>query len=155
MNWLPMNSYTWMKRKLHTALAFSWSDGWILFQAWTLLLAVDLSLRVLPFQPIQEFVARARRNTANLRAGEAAAMIRRLQRLVGVAGRHHLYPMRCLQRALVLQWLLGWRGIPTELRIGVQKEADGLRAHAWLEHASRPIGEPQSIAARFVPLAGQ
>ena len=138
--------------RLRAALALSWRDWWILLQAWLLLLAADLGLRVLPLQRIQRYVALASNDARSVSGSEASGVIERMRWLVGIAGRYHLHPMRCLQRALVLQWLLGRCGIGTELRIGVRRQEDGLRAHAWLEHAGQPIGEPQSIETRFAPL---
>ena len=142
-----------MRRKLRTALTFSWHDWWILSQAWVLLLVVDLGLRVQPFRRVQELLALGRKGTGDLQADGASATIQRLGWLVGVAGRNHLYPMRCLHRALVLQWLLGLRGIIADLRIGVRREADGLHAHAWLEYEGGAIGELQRVTANFAPLA--
>ena len=95
----------------------------------------------------------SRRTSRSIRVREATAAIQRLRLLVDVAGRNHLYPMGCLRRSLVLQWLLGRHGILTNLQIGVQKEADELNAHAWLEYNGRPIGEPDSIATRYDSLA--
>ena len=142
-----------MSGKFRQVRALSWEDRGLLLQAWVLLLAVDLGLRVLPFRRVQALVARGQRGAGDTPAGEAAATSARLERLVGIAARHHLYPMRCLRRALALQWLLGRRGIAAELRLGVRKEADHLAAHAWLECAGRPLGEPPDIDARYVPLA--
>jgi hypothetical protein len=49
----------------------------------------------------------------------------------------------CLERALVLVWLLPREGTPPVLRIGVAKQARGLRAHAWVEQGDRALdGEP-------------
>jgi hypothetical protein len=143
-----------MKRKLRTALTFSWGDWYILGQAWLLLLAVDLGLRLLPFARVQELV-RLGRKAGQPQVAAASATIQCLRQLVGMAGRHHLYPMSCLRQALALQWLLGRRGIIADLCFGVRKEADGLDAHAWLEYEGQPVGEPESVAARFVPLVAQ
>jgi len=142
-----------MRRKLHTALTFSRDDWWLLLQAWALLLVVDLGLRMLPHRRMQRLVASIRADAEEVQADKASATIQHLWQLVGVAARHHLYPMRCLQRALVLQWLLSQRDIVAELRIGVRKDEIGLCAHAWLEHASQPIGETERTMADFVPLA--
>ena len=141
-----------MRRKLRAARRFTRRDWWLFFQAWVLLLVFDLGLQVLPFRRIRELVARGRKGAGQLEADQAAATIRYLQWLVGVAGRNHLHRVRCLPRALVLQWLLGRRGIGADLRIGVRKEADGLDAHAWLEYGGQPIGEPQAVSAQFAPL---
>ena len=139
-------------RKVRSALSYSWHDRWVLLQAWVLLLAVDLGLRALPFPWVQRLVMMGRRDAGDCQSAGAPATIRRLGWLVGAAGRNHLCRIRCLQRSLALQWLLGRRGIATHLQIGVRKEADELSAHAWLTHAGHPIGEPPSVAEEFAPL---
>lgn len=45
---------------------------------------------------------------------------------------------RCLIRSLVVLRLLGERGIPASLVIGVRAES-GFGAHAWVEHEGRPV----------------
>ena len=47
----------------------------------------------------------------------------------------------CLSRSLALRDLLSKKGVATEFRIGVEKDGDGVRAHAWLEYQGSPIGE--------------
>jgi hypothetical protein len=141
-----------MKRKLRTALTLSWRDWCILGQAWLLLLAVDLGLRLLPFARVQELVTLGRK-AGQPQAAAASATIQRLRQLVGMAGRHHLYPMSCLRQSLALQWLLGRRGIMVDLRIGVQKQTDGLAAHAWLEYHGQAIGEAPGVVTHYAPLA--
>jgi hypothetical protein len=127
-------------------------DRWPLFQAWVLLLAVDLALRTLPFAWTQAWAARESAKKAIRAPEENAVAVQRLRRLTDLAARHHLYPMRCLRRSLTLQWLLNRRGMPAVLRLGVQREAGALKAHAWLELDGLPLGEPQDIESRFVPL---
>lgn len=148
-----MGLYKLMKRRLDTARTFSRHDWWTLGQAWLLLGMVDLALRVLPFRLVHKCMSLARRQTRKRDAAAELAATQHMQRLVSLASQCHLYPMRCLSQALVLQRLLGRQGIPTELRIGVRKEAGQLCAHAWLEYHGQPLGEPQGIAARFEPLA--
>lgn len=70
-----------------------------------------------------------------------------------MAAHHHLGAKTCLRTSLVLQTLLLRRGIQTELRIGVRKLGSELCAHAWLEYAGAPIGQPGDIATSFLPLA--
>jgi hypothetical protein len=45
---------------------------------------------------------------------------------------------RCLIRSLVVLRLLGQRGIPARLVIGV-RAGGGFGAHAWVEHDGRPV----------------
>jgi len=137
-----------MRRKLRTGLGFSIRDWKLLFQAWLLLLEVDLALRLRPFPRVRAWATAG----APGPAGDVAEM-QRVERMVSCAARHHLYPMRCLRRALVLQRLLWRRGIATELRLGVAREGKELIAHAWLERDGLPVGEPGNVAEHFTPLA--
>lgn len=141
-----------MKRKLDAALTLSVHDWWVLTQAWVLLLVYDLGLRLLPFCRVQKVAGLAMSRGGEQSDSQVRKVIARTERLVGIAGRYHLHPKRCLVRALALQWLLGRQGIATVLRIGVRKEAVQLSAHAWLEYEGQPLGEPQDITLRFVPL---
>ncbi len=72
-------------------------------------------------------------------------------RAVDRAARHHLYPMRCLQRSLALEHLLRQEGHAAAIRFGVRR-GDRLAAHAWVEVDGRPLGEPGEIEARFARL---
>jgi hypothetical protein len=52
------------------------------------------------------------------------------------------YDSRCLFRSLTLSALLERRGIPAKLVIAVRQEP--FAAHAWVEHAGRPLLPPGS-----------
>lgn len=131
-------------RRLHRA------EVWALARAWWLLLAIDLGLRLLPFQRLEGWLAPPGRGSAAAEPDEAA--VPRLVWATAAAARHHLYPMRCLPQALCLRWLLGRLGIATALRIGVERSRGDLRAHAWVERDGRPVGEDFRVAERFAPL---
>lgn len=121
--------------------SWTWQERRLFVEAWLLLLLIDLALRVVPFGQVRTYVARQLDTRRAGKAGDEVLAIEHLRQLVDVASRHHLYVMRCLRRALTLQWLLGREGIATTLEIGVRKEAQDLRAHAWLEHNGRLVGE--------------
>jgi hypothetical protein len=142
-------------RKIRTALSLSRRDRRVLWEAWVLLLAVDLVLRVLSFSRVQGLLAARGKSAASLQVDASWPTIRRLEWLVRLAACNHLYPMRCIQRSLVLQRLLRRHGIMTSLRIGVRKEGDGLCAHAWLEHDSQPIERAERTVGGFAPLMAQ
>jgi hypothetical protein len=74
-----------------------------------------------------------------------------VQQGVDLAARHHLYPMTCLPRSLVLHLMLARMGIKSELRIGVRKADGRLQAHAWVERGTRPVGESVLVTSRFAP----
>ncbi len=115
-------------------------------RAWGLLLIADLGLRVLPFARVERWLAPA----VSARPDEPA--VGRLVWATEAAARHHLYPMRCLPKALCLRWLLGRHGIESELRIGVARQDGGLAAHAWVERQGSPVGEDRGVEERFAPL---
>jgi hypothetical protein len=55
----------------------------------------------------------------------------------------------CLRRSLVAGRLL--RALHPVLRIGVDRNGEPIRAHAWLEIAGQPVGE---LPGPFLPLHG-
>ena len=115
-------------------------------RAWVLLLAADLGLRMFPFPRVD------RRLTPRVSGASDEAAVGRLVWATEAAARHHLYPMRCLPKALCLRWLLGRHGIAAELRIGVARQGGELAAHAWVERQGRPVGEGPGVGERFSPL---
>lgn len=120
---------------------------WAFLRAWTVLLAVDWGLRLLPFDRLERLLAPGRGG----RTPDEAA-VPRLVWATAAASRHHLYSMRCLPRALCLRWLLGRHGIETDLRIGVARGENRLDAHAWVEREGRPVGEGAEVGERFAVL---
>jgi hypothetical protein len=63
-----------------------------------------------------------------------------------------LFPGRalCLEQSLTLYCWLRTRGIPVELRIGIQ--AHPFQAHAWIEHRGDPINEDLERLKYFTPM---
>lgn len=155
MTAILMKWFKSLMANFRAAFALPWHDRWVVLQAWIFLLLADLSVRTLPFSRVQRLAAARRRYRDHLRSDEKSEIIQHLRWIVSIAGRNHLFPMRCLQQSLVLQWLLGRRGIPTDLRIGVRKELDGLHAHAWLEQAGAAIAEREQIIASYAPLVAR
>lgn len=122
------------------------ADLWAFARAWGLLLAADLGLRFLSFPRVDRWLAPAL--TGDPEEGE----IGRLVWATEAAARHHLYPMRCLPKALCLRRLLIRHGIDAELRIGVSTRDGDLAAHAWVERHGAPVGETRDVEDRFPPL---
>ena len=121
-------------------------DLWAFARAWAVLLAADLCLRAFPFARVERWLSPAFSSTRE------ESEVGRLVWATEAAARHHLYPMRCLPKALCLRWLLGRHGIESELRIGVARQDGGLAAHAWVERQGRPVGESSRVEDRFAPL---
>ncbi len=70
-------------------------------------------------------------------------------RMVSIAANHGLYSANCLKKSLLTWWLLGRRGIATDLKIGVNKETGDFNAHAWVEYRGNVLIDATDIEDRF------
>lgn len=90
-----------------------------------------------------------------LDGGQTLPEARRLARLVDGAARLGPANANCLERSLVLWWLLRRRGLSSELRIGVRRRpgspsgAGTLDFHAWIEHDGAVVNDASDVRARF------
>lgn len=57
----------------------------------------------------------------------------------------------CLERSLTLWYVLGTRGVPVELRLGVQRFP--FAAHAWVAYRGEPLNDVREHVDHFQPLA--
>ncbi len=140
-----------MRTKLHALTSLPREERRILLRAWLSLLLADAALRLSPLPKVQRLLASKSRPAT----GGGSTPPARLMQLVDVAARHHLRPMGCLQRSLVLQSLLQRQGFAADLRIGVRKHAGALQAHAWIEQAGQPLFEDPEVGSDFPPLLRQ
>lgn len=138
-----------MKQHLLAVLRQSPRERALLASAWIRLLVTDLALRLLPLSQVPRCIVPAKLAGHSTAGGFTAEQ---LAFLVNVASRHHLYPMSCLRRALVLETILRRHGFEASLRIGVCRVGEALRAHAWVESEGRPVGDRPDIAMEFLPL---
>ena len=111
-------------------------DWLALLEAWWVLLLFHLRLRWVSYERLtQTGVARLKQTSGQL------SVAQRLHRLIGWASRFHLLRMTCLVQSLSLRWMLGRRGIASELKIGAMKTQAGIHAHAWVEVEEQVIGD--------------
>lgn len=80
---------------------------------------------------------------------EAVKEARHTAFLVMIAGRHGFFPATCLHQSLLVFWLLRWRGIQTELRIGVQRREGRVLAHAWIKCGEEVIRDSSQVEKDF------
>jgi len=144
-----------MRRRLRALRALSPRDAGLLVEAWIALLGADVGLRLWGLRRVQAWAAAGCLTRPRLGEDGAWDRIKSVQRWVGAAAHRHLLPMTCLRRGLATQWLLGRRGIRTELRFGVRRDAGRLAAHAWLEYRGMPVGEAEAVEERFALLVAQ
>jgi len=104
-----------------------------------LLLLVKLGLRLLPFQTLQRFLARAMLAPVGLRNSDPA-FPDRIAWAVAVASRCLPGTRICLPQALTGQVLLRREGYPAHLTLGVARIEEGrLEAHAWVESRGKVV----------------
>lgn len=112
-----------------------------------LLALFDLSLRCFGLRRTVHMVQRyvRPRNDAPDPSVLAAEAVRR------VANAAVFYPRRalCLEQSVVLFYVLRRRGVPAELKVGVQPFP--FVAHAWVEHEGRPLNEHEEFVMRLAP----
>jgi hypothetical protein len=149
-----MGFFARIARKCRTAASLRPRDWLALAEAWAAVGAAAAAIRLRPLPRLLRDAADANAAPAPRPAADPRPEIDRLLRLVRIAARYRLRPAACLPRSLALRWMLRRRGIPAALEIGVRKDGGRLRAHAWLVYDGAPIGEPEEVAAEFVPLLG-
>ncbi|MCG2786865.1 MAG: lasso peptide biosynthesis B2 protein [Anaerolineae bacterium] len=136
-----------LRRKLELARGLTLGDWLALLEAWLALLAFWILLRLVSAERLR-IPSSAQAGVLPLTA-EQLVLAEHLYRLVGWAARLHWPPKTCLPRSLTLRWMLAQREVASALRIGARKMDGQLKAHAWVELGSHPIGETANIAADF------
>jgi hypothetical protein len=148
-------------RTLHLArrlTALSSVDYRLLVRAYLRLAFVDLGLRLVGFRRLVAWIERrsagVSRSTSGV-AGLEPALVQQLRQYVrwlDVASRYHVVRARCLHQSLALHQWLREEGLASELRIGVLKDGNELKAHAWVEFEGHPVNDSPSAVAVFTPL---
>ena len=142
--------YWVFRRCLRAWLALSRTDKCQVIHAWIALLLVDLGLRVVGFETLLTWVEP--RKSTRLATAADMTVAYSDARAIEIAAQHHRVRARCLHRALVLHAWLRRSGLPSRLRIGVRRQADGVLGHAWVELQGTVVYEPAEWIATFSPL---
>lgn len=139
-----------MKAKLAALAALSREERRLFQRIWFSFLLADVGLRLFSLLRVQRLLAW--RFGLDPDADTRSVQPSDLERVIATAARHHILPLACLHRSLVLQALLRSKGLAADLRIGVRRLGDKLEAHAWLEQAGQLLCEPAETRELFAPL---
>lgn len=112
--------------------------------------AADLALRHLGFARSVAFVRRVA--GSKIGAETAPEVVESVMRRVISASTFYPGRAECLEQSLVAYVLLRRRGVPVQLRLGVQPYP--FHAHAWIELNGRAISEADDFVSQFVPVEG-
>ena len=127
----------------------------LLLTLWPLIVFVAALLRLLDYPRTVRLLSRWS-PTVRVQddiSEDAMSYALRLGRLARIAGRYVPTNGSCLRQSLVVWWLLRRKGMPAELRIGVQT-GGGFAAHAWVEVDGHPVNDAPDVAERFAPFDG-
>ena len=131
---------------LKKLLRLSSREMLVLTQAASLLPACRLACRFVTFARLQTLSDRmARPARANRLQPEVAA------RLVGIAAEHGFYRARCLEKSLVLRWILCREGVDARIILGARKDENEMQAHAWVEVDGVSLDDVNDIHRPFSP----
>ena len=131
-------------RRLKKALQLPPSELWVLAQAAVYMPAVRLALRFVSVARLNAMATRSRLPSATIDATP-----KDIARLVSIAADHGIYQARCLEKSLVLRWLLARRGIHAQLAFGAYKAEGAMQAHAWVEIDGVPLNEDDGAHLDF------
>ena len=122
-------------RKLKTALSFSTLQWKTFLTAYFLLLQAQWRVLV----SSQKIVEKTLFEKSAGKSPKGALSKKELFDLFRLAWRYQIIKPNCLPTSLALQAFLSRYGFAGQIRIGVRKEDEKLKAHAWLETGSEDI----------------
>lgn len=78
------------------------------------------------------------------------AAVESIVRFEAAAARRLFFRANCLERSLVLWWLLRRRGIGATFRLGARKASGAFEAHAWVEFDGAVLNDPAGTHLNFI-----
>src|SRR5882672_7446690 len=138
-----------MWERLRRFSAMDASARGLFLRATAVLPVIFISLKMRGFGATQEFLLRSFPIVPQASQQDSIHVVGDLKRteltsrMVNAAIRHVWRASTCLEKSLVLWWLLGRQGIASELRIGARQLEGKFEAHAWVERDGLALNEAQ------------
>ena len=138
----------WARLRRFSALPAAAKSDFV--RAMLLLPLLQFTLWLRGFRATQKSLqARINKSVVTMPDAVATPEVERVCRMVLAAGRHSPMGATCLEHSLALWWLLGRKGITSQLRIGARKAEGKFLAHAWVERNGEAIGEPEGTHVHY------
>lgn len=156
-DFLPGNGLNAMMKTWQTFWRLSGFERGLAFEAAVALTATWAGLRLVGFRRwknVLGWLAPGDGRASLLHDAAVLDSARAIARMEEAASRHVFFRTNCLEKSLVLWWLLRARGIFADLRIGARKDADRFEAHAWVEFGGTALSGPNDAHLHFVPFDG-
>lgn len=138
----------------------SWADRGLLLETLWWLGVARLALLTMPFRWIAPYLGQQKAETNRELGPYPEKDVLRIGWAVQVVARRTPWESACLAQAIVANWLLRRRGIPSTLYLGMAKGNCGeWQAHAWLRCGPHILtGEPGhgrfAVVSTFAKTAG-
>jgi len=118
-----------------------------------LLPCIGASLRLRGYKRTQEWLQKRLdgRELTLLPAEVLRDMVQKTCRMVKAAEHYGIARATCLEESLALWYLLGRKGIPSRLRIGVRKQSEKFEAHAWVEYEGVALNQRDELHHHYAP----
>lgn len=125
------------------------SERHLFVKAVLLLRVVAVALPRLGFGRLQRLIIRLTRSGQPREVEQAR--VKEIVWAVSAAARRAGFRTNCLERSLLLWWVLLGHGLPAQLRIGVRKRDGRLQAHAWVELHACVLADTVDVGVEFTP----
>jgi hypothetical protein len=116
---------------------------------WPLCLMLKIGVHQLSYKRLSRLLVWASPTPPRATNPQALTRARTYGHAVNRAAKRAPFHVTCLQRSLLLWWLLRWRGVHSTVRFGVRIEGQQMHAHAWVTHADAVINDTPQVASRF------
>ncbi len=114
----------------------------LVLQVLVLIPAVKLAMRVEGYGRTRDFISRFLPKSAESTLPEQhhGSVALRISRMVDITANHGPFKANCLERSLILWWLLARQGIHSDIIFGVQKTPDSpVQMHAWVNQGGQEL----------------
>lgn len=122
---------------------------------WLRLVIIRLALRLLGYRRCFAILSRLippRSDASQPDIPAASALARRIDAAAANRWWTRLYRPACLERSLLLWWLLSRRHLHPTLRFGAASSGGVASAHAWVELDGVVLSDTPDVASRYAPV---
>ena len=140
-----------IRKRVKQLEELTFTEWQVLLSAIFLLPMIALVMMFIGFKRTQSFLSKHLPKKPKLSVHEKIQLdeAQSVARMVTVAANHGPYRANCLKRSLLIWWLLGRKGIVTDLKIGVNKDSSDFNAHSWVEYRGNVLIDAIDIEDRF------
>lgn len=120
-----------------------------------LLNSVALALRWFGLSTVQGYIFKQIQSVPKIPSDPTKALRQALELGAYIGFVNHRFnwlQVSCLPESLTVWWLLGRRGIPSHMRIGVRKVDQRLDGHAWVEVEGQVVSGDPNLAGEYLPM---